>query len=457
MRKRFRFFFALPLLLAGALAVTQESSPGESAEETPETELLEFDPLYGQELEAGLEPEISERPLPSWVRPVRWFRSNPGGMMLEEIPSRLAALRNEYALAVDFAEKEELPEKLLPFYEEQYYIEVRILYENGDESRRQWIFRDENGLNRLIAVFIEPESPENTGTAAAEIIAPNEVSDSTSASTSGAIADSSVPAEESVVVVDNAEETEVLYVSGFVEIYNESRLLSRELLFFDNGEERETEYSYRNDTLIKAETSGKSVDGEDGEPTTAKKLFTDNYRYNRSHFLRYVERLYHDRADENTVRLTFPNRAFDGADDSNFITEKLYIGSDFFGPYSVEENQRMIFTTDERGRILTQTLVDSDDKEIWVIINTWANDRIVSAEKIQGNDSRLNEYEYSSEGNIAEERNYRNGVLERRQIRGPDGSDVEELFIKGVVALRAVWKDGRKISEERVHARERGQ
>jgi hypothetical protein len=109
----------------------------------------------------------------------------------------------------------------------------------------------------------------------------------------------------------------------------------------------------------------------------------------------------------------------------------------------------MVFTTDERGRILTQTMLDDGDTELWVIRNTWSGERIVSSLKIEGEDERLAEYEYNEAGDRILERNSRNEVLERL-VRSEGKTEVEELYMNGKPVLRAVWEDGRKISEERV-------
>jgi hypothetical protein len=59
------------------------------------------------------------------------------------------------------------------------------------------------------------------------------------------------------------------------------------------------------------------------------------------------------------------------------------------------------------------------------------------------------EFDYTRNGEPGGERDYRNGVLERKITR--DGSrEIEELYRNGRPILRAVWEDGRKITEERL-------
>ncbi|MDR0623204.1 MAG: hypothetical protein LBG10_02110 [Treponema sp.] len=98
----------------------------------PDAEVLEFDE-FSAEVPGLAEPRPEDLP----PEAPRWFRSNAAGMALEEISSRFAALRYEYALVIDFFSPEELPELLIPYYEAPYRIEVHILYKNGGESRRQ--------------------------------------------------------------------------------------------------------------------------------------------------------------------------------------------------------------------------------------------------------------------------------------------------------------------------------
>ncbi|MDR1278690.1 MAG: hypothetical protein LBK02_08060, partial [Treponema sp.] len=133
-----RFLFFLILLTLGGFARTQEpdlSAPPGAGE--PGLEDLGFG-----------EPETMGVPAPGFAGspqeeappgPPRWFRSNAAGMALEELPSRIAALRNEYALGLDYIPPGELPAILSPYYEAPWQVEIRVLYTNGGESRRQWI------------------------------------------------------------------------------------------------------------------------------------------------------------------------------------------------------------------------------------------------------------------------------------------------------------------------------
>jgi hypothetical protein len=221
-------------------------------------------------------------------------------------------------------------------------------------------------------------------------------------------------------------------------------------MFSEDGTETVVAYTYRGGLLIRAE-GRRNKTGEPAE--SAVKTFTDEYRYNRSSSLRLVERLYHEEAEALPVRLTFPNRVLDLAEEAGFSNERLVWNTDFFGDYEVKPGYRMVFTTDERGRMLTQTLLDTGDETVWIIQNTWAGNRLASALKTEGEDRRLIEYEYDSGGERIIERNLHNGVLERLVRAEGGGRDVEELYMNDAVILRAIWEDGRKISEERIRQR----
>ncbi|MDR2258025.1 MAG: hypothetical protein LBE14_02625, partial [Treponema sp.] len=392
-----------------------------------EAELLEFDE-FGVEIPGLAEPRF-EAPPPG---PPRWFRSNAAGMALEETSSRFAALRNEYALVIDFFSPEELPDILASYYETPYRIEVHILYKNGEESRRQWIFRATGGTARLVAVFNQenpddPEDDETSGDAAPE---PDTDGAGETAETAGEAPAGRAP-------------------RGFIETYNQDGWITAERLLREEGEEDITGFFYHNRRLIRAEMGRKTRNGE-GETVTP--VYTDFYRYNRAAALRAVERIYHEgAADAGPVRLTFPHMILNAAADKDFISPGISYGSDFLEEQWAGDGYRVLYTTDERGRILTETRQDDTGATIGEQQNTWSGDRLTSVVLKTGDDERRTEYEYDSEGNRITERNYRNGVLERT-VRGEGKREIEELYMNGVVILRAVWEDGRKISEERVRS-----
>jgi hypothetical protein len=460
-------FLVLLFFIAGFFALTQESDGFDSG--IVNDYEMQFPDEYNNDND--LFSDIgTEREIPEWVKPARWFRSNAGGMALEEIPSRLSALRYKYALVIDFTSPEELPEYLFPFYDDQYFIEIRIFYENGVEARTQWIFKDFNGTTRLLAVFKELNEPENEedkdysdDESYDEVINEEKDFSEVALETNAAletndndIVNAAVYEEDGVneedknlsTIADNAaiEPAEKFPAVGFVEIFNEKSLLLEEIRFLDDGGRIKTEYFYKDDYIISAVTS--LWDANAGG--IYNETYTDFYRYNRSAFLRAVERNFS--IDGKISRLSFPVKIMNAAQNDYFMSEKMNEYPEFFGNLYVQKDSKIKFTTDERGKILSQTLYDNtpEEKIIWVIVNTWSKDRIVSISKTEGDTILLAEYEYDSGGNRTLERNLRNGVLERL-VETEKDRDIETLYFNNTLVLQAIWENGRKISEKRIN------
>ncbi|MDR1375181.1 MAG: hypothetical protein LBJ24_09445 [Treponema sp.] len=356
-----------------------------------------------------------------------WFVSNAAGMALEPAFFRLA-LRNRYALSVDRAIPEELPGALLPYFRENYAAELRMLYQEGEEYRRQWIFRDEQRRDRLAAAFNDDGS-------------------------------------------------------GFIEVYDEMGRLTEEHQFDNEGGVYRTLLSYNQDLLIKAEARFKAGPPlEDdvaagavsaGEPEAAPEtgpppedgppaetlLWTDYYRYSRFYSLRAVDRIMHSAPDAGgegpagapiPVRIRFPRYVLNAAAETAFAAPYPAYDSDFLRDIFTGTSDRVLYNTDDQGRVLSETRWDAEGGLIGELQNTWSGDRLTTVRWIAGDDERLLEYEYDGEGNRTAERNYTGGVLERT-VRREGDRDVEELYMNGEVILRALWGiDGRKISEERI-------
>jgi hypothetical protein len=330
-------------------------------------------------------------------------------MRLEEESSRFAALRNEYALSRAPGSQAELPGELGPFFAELEkeappLIEVQILYQNGAEIRRQWVLRLD-GVTRIAAAFAVKEK-----------------------AATGAPDDS--PPEEGEEGPD-----------GFIEVFDAGGLMLREHQFAA-GKETAVVYSYNGTTQVRAETSEREGD-------VLLPLYTDAFFYRRSGSLRRAERVYH--ASGKRARLSFLG-GFPGADD-NFISPSGY-GYDMLEDVYLNEGYRIVYSTDERGRVLSESFYDENDELAGVLSNTWTEDRLtsVSWKSASGDGDRLSEFEYDDEGNRTVERDYRFGIMERTVTR--DGErDIEELYMDGKIILRAVWEDGRKISEERIQTK----
>jgi len=465
-KKIFQIGFFVLLLFAGFIVMTQEMDDV-IAEQKNENGSEEGELIAG---ESGEESEDFQpaREIPEWVKPARWFRSNAGGMALEEIPSRVAALRNEYALVIDFTESEELPEYLIPHFDNSFFIETRALFEKGKETRKQWIFRDANGNTRLTAVFIEPENEgadENNENAEVAIYEEHQdIVDNANEDLADNIAADSGGLNESVVS-ENAElgESETLAEDknadskndpkkGFIEIYDENNMLASDYRFSDDGTKDKIEYYYKNGAVIRAVSLSWNENEEGGN---YRETHTDYFYYNRSSFLRAMERVFSKDQEISTsrdpVRISFPVNILAAAKSELFIGEKQNAYPEFFGDLFVTKDSRLKYTTDERGRILTQTLYsgEKDDDIIWVIKSMWSGDNIASMVKTEGDVELTAEYEYDSSGDRVVERNIRNGVLERL-VKTEGKKDIEVLYLNNVAVMQAVWEDGRKISETRI-------
>jgi hypothetical protein len=461
--------FVVLLLFAGFFALTQESPDGLSGPDRSGPVPDE------QEMALNFYDEEGFKDVWTPPGPPRWFRSNAGGMMLEETPSRMSALRNKYALVVDYISPAEIEPLLLPYYEDDYSVEIRILYEEGSEIRRQWLFQDISGVFRINAVFrsmpdIQPveESAEESS-----IVTFSEPGGGEDAELLSSLGEESV-AELAETTLPDAEPEEAEFVAapplphdgmpdmdithvtsligetalstGFIERYNANAQIIEDRWLFDDDSVIMIRYSYNGNILLKAETD-KMISGSE-----FKAVYSDHYRYNRSYSLRHIERFYHVGSVAEPVRLTFPGRVLSAAANVNFFEEKLSVVTDFMGNYFVDEGFRVIYDTDNRGRVLSQTMVDKNNESVWVIKNTWVGDRIVSSFKTEGDDEKLTEYEYNDGGERIIQRDIHNGVLERMvYIKG--ANETEEIYMNGVLVMKAYWEDGRKISEERVRRR----
>ena len=456
--------FVLLLLFVGVFALTREGD-ADISHIPPDDPILAF-------LDDGEFWEQED--LPVWIPPAppRWFRSNAGGMALEEIPSRLAALRNRYALVIDFIGPDELEPFLRPFFSDDFDIQIRVLFEGGEESRRQWLFVDDAGNTRLNAVFRRPadgmeggfydfaflgedtffeedvffaeEIPEENYLL--EEIFPDDTATAYNYNYTEdfsrvlAVADTGAMAEAQQPPVTGSAPV------GFIEVFNENGRIVRDYLFAEDGSEMLTAFFYNEGLLIRAETKRRDPDDQ---PWEFRNIHTDHFRYNRSFSLRYVRRVFYEPAYAEPVRITFPYRLLDAAFQDHFIT-RVTPGTEFMETlFDAGDGFNVRYETDIRGRVLTQTMLDENDEVVWEIRNTWDGDRIVAILRTEDGEERLTEFEFDSEGNRIVQREIRDGFLERI-VRTDGARETEELYMDGTLMLRAVWEDGRRISEERV-------
>ena len=457
-RKIFTFAIIAILLLAGIIALTQELS------ETTPIEITENQDTQEVTQAAELPP----------VNPVRWFRSNAGGMAIEELGTRFVALRHEFALAIDIENYGEIPDRLWPYYTSRYSPEIRTLYKNGEIIRTQWIFRDENRNTRVNAVFIEPkEEKQETVEPPAQDNRPSDSEQETESNEQVTENEQAAESEQEAVEPDvssitvqseqtsdseqitennqtgepEPEKKAPVQIAGFIEIFDENSFLTSEIRFYEDGRQNKIEYESSNNLIISA-----SFHDWDDDTRNFILSYTDYYRYNRSLSLRSVERVFYkdnEMTDDIPVIVAFPRRIMEIINENIFTVQRQNLHPDFFGDMFVFAESKMVYQTDERGRIISQTLYNEDDDIIWIIRNTWTNDRITTSVKTEGDTVLRVEYVYAGNGDRLVERNFRNGNLER-VVRTENKTDIEELYFNNVLVLQAVWVDGRKISETRV-------
>ena len=352
---------------------------------------------------------------PVSIEAQEWYRSNQAGMALERISSRMVALHYEWAISVENAGYAAMPVILHGYHNASYTMEQRLLYERGKLKRRQWIFRDNSGTTRVNA---------------------------------------SLPSDlESIGKVESGE------VPPFIEIFSSNRTLIETHQYLASGIYT-TRYHYRNDLLLRSDTFLNNVP-----------LWTDSYRYTRMAMLRGVERKYHEAgryAEPLQGTSSRPPDASRAAPVAPVVPAGLdlrvtppipgfvnpgspydsSIMKDVLGSIYSAKAAKVNYEMDSQGKIISETHYDEDDKVLAVITNEWTKDRIAVIRWSAPPDEGRIVFGYSGKDRISQE-NYKNGKLERK-ITARGNEEIEEIFINNILILRAVWKDGRKISEERI-------
>jgi hypothetical protein len=349
---------------------------------------------------AGDAAEMSEE---IWVSEVIsppiavWYVSNETGQALRNAYS-LTALREKYALSVMQVDRAFVPDEFRRYYDTAWKAECRTLYEDGELLRTQWVFTDETGVTR----FVSAKSPEG---------------------------------------------------AGFTEVYNERGLLTRESRFDAPSEEKNEEgelvvteslplvitYTYRDDFL----TGSKSDE------------WADVYRYARNNQIRVIERTYLETKSRTRVTLprTIKDISFNETNGTLFVTPVSSYSSVFLQDVLLDTGTNTMYTLDDKGRILTETRRDADGEIQGTLTNVWDENRIRSVVWESGGDVRRVDYIYNKDGERVNEKDYRNGTLERDVAVNGD-EEVETLYLRGEAVLRAVWQEGRKIEEKSLRVTE---
>ncbi|MDR0908902.1 MAG: hypothetical protein LBM77_03965 [Spirochaetaceae bacterium] len=325
-----------------------------------------------------------------------WYVSNAGGMAMEAT-ERLVALRSQYALSVETVPYSTLPESLHTYYKNTNTIQLRSLYKDGEQTKTQWRLLDAQGKTLVAAILNEDLSIYN------------------------------------------------------VEMYNSAGRLLEEHNFDTNAVDYAIKYHYKNDTLISADHL---IDGVLNS--------SDIYRYNRSKALRSVERKFVMAEDAEKDAFPFSKSNFPILKphpdfDESFVTTTTPVHSSFLDAANAFDisGHSIEYKRDSRGRILSETRKDKDGNITGTMTNVWEGDRISSITWLipeteeSAQDERISEYQYDSDGDRINLKEYHNGELER-EVNKEGEQEIETLYIKGKPALKAVWEGGRKISEEQI-------
>ncbi|MHC6201702.1 hypothetical protein ACYULU_00720 [Breznakiellaceae bacterium SP9] len=349
-----------------------------------------------------------------------WYRSNAAGMRLEKAPTRTVAVRSRYALRVEKADENELPRYLRSYFVQGYKVERRTLYEHREPSMVQWVFRDTTGITRVV-------SAHKTSTALLALAAAQSAQSSS-----------------------GPDLAKLLEVSIFIERYNEEGLIQDEHSIDKSGNDYHTSFVYNGGALVRADT--KLLRMPENE---AAAVFTDYFQYTRSHSLRSAQRVYHDAAPPLALRFPFLGPQIDTMNtEESFISSGSALASNqAMDALVIAAGTTVKYTMDERGRVLTETYLDSEGAVLTELFNTWSSDRLLKVVTKTGDTEALTEYRYDTDGRRLYERNYSNGVLER-ELRKEGEREVEILYRDSRPVLRAVWEDGRKVSEELIRPEE---
>ncbi|GMO47458.1 MAG: hypothetical protein Ta2B_29540 [Termitinemataceae bacterium] len=186
-------------------------------------------------------------------------------------------------------------------------------------------------------------------------------------------------------------------------------------------------------------------------------IWTDSYRYTRTASLRLIERKFHPAKPDDAVQVKqtvkFP-RTIPEQIRKEEETEGTSqpIDASFLEDVLLSIPAKIIYKTDSRKRVLTETRIDENGDIIGEVIYTWKGDKLAAVEWRATGDERRVDYTYNSRGERVSEKDYRNGVLERSVVM-INGQEIESLYKEEKEILRAVWEEGRKISEKRFAVR----
>jgi len=311
-----------------------------------------------------------------------WYRSTPGGLALESLSSVLAQ-REDYALEVFDLEVKDLPEVLHNLVQGVSRVAGERLYHNRQIIMNRYTLFDSQ--NNLLAAS---------------------------------------------QLVDQGY--------SWIERYDTKQRLIVEYWTIDSSTWFTREFIFVKDRIAKSRTSM-------GEPNAVGKLlYTDVYRYDRTGFLRTIERYPAD-GDGSSVTTEWFSR------NAEFLTglNRPGVGSSGVAPLSANLKDMMIvYNLDAKGRVIREVHKKADGSILYEKSNTWDQDRLRTVTITELNKTTKIEYSYDSRGNRTGEAYYSGSELLRKIII-EGNKETEELYDKGKLILRTIRIDGVTQSEER--------
>jgi hypothetical protein len=403
------------------------------------------------------------------VNDVEWYISNSAGMALERAMP-LRALREKNALAVHELKPEDVPREIRKYYSEPWRITCSILYEDGKRIKTQWVFRDQAQMALFVAAigdngsgFIEWYDDQGFLVEEQRLDADGSgyfisysYKDNTLLKAEAHFVEA-VPREASVEEEPLPGELDD-FVPGIMTPSEDDELPLIEIdmteaLIIDNPADTA---AISEAVLPSAAEMARNPDGPAPIPESfvaitgreTGPVWTDIYRYTRSKGLRSIERTFYSPGIQPEM-IRFPRFVEGGTTDINFVSAPIPSFSIFLSDVMNTESSKIDYTFDNKRRIVTETYRGEDDSVIGELKNIWENDHLVSVNWTTPAGERRVAYIYDKAGELEKEENYNNGVIERSVVLDGD-REIETLYRDGKEILRAVWLDGRKISEERV-------
>lgn len=316
------------------------------------------------------------------VHASEWYRSTPGGIALESIPSVLA-LRENYVLEVLDLAFEDLPVVLQSLAKDANRVAGERLYHEKKVVMNRYKLYDSQ--NRLLSA--------------------SQFSDQG---------------------------------YSWIEKYDTQQRLREEQWSIEPSTWFRREFAFVNDRIAESRTF--IDEPERGEIL----LFIDLYRYDRSGFLRSIERR-PSSMDEptgtaewfsrNVESLTSLNRPGPGSSGTGQMSSFIKDGI-------------ILYSLDANGRVIREQQKNADGILLFERTNVWEKDRLRTVLITEQDRTTRIEYNYDSKGNRISEQYY-SGIDLVRQVLIEGNKETEELYDKGKLILRTIWMDGVKQSEER--------